>query len=71
MSCRRPFSAFSGHLRGPGGRAIRNGHSFGAYVNRVCDNVICEWIPRRRTATQPIDDDDFAELSRRKPARTS
>jgi RNA polymerase sigma-70 factor, ECF subfamily len=48
-------------LRGPEGSGIRNGHSFGAYVARVCDNVIFEWN-RGDKKTQPIDDDDLVKL---------
>jgi len=48
-------------LRAPGGGGIRNGHSFGAYVARVCDNVIFEWI-RGDMRVQPIDDDDLVKL---------
>lgn len=42
-------------LRGPEGSGIRNGHSLGAYVVRVCDNVIKEgW--RRDKRTDPLDE---------------
>jgi RNA polymerase sigma-70 factor (ECF subfamily) len=47
-------------LRGPGG-GIRNGHSFGAYVLAICNNVIFEWN-RGDKKTQPIDDDDLVKL---------
>ena len=47
-------------LRVPGG-GIRNGHSFGAYVLAICNNVIFEWN-RGDKKTQPIDDDDLAKL---------
>ena len=49
------------NLRGAGGREIRDGRSFGAYVARVCDNVIFEWN-RGDKRTQPIDDDDLVAL---------
>ena len=48
-------------LSGPEGGGIRNGHSFGAYVSRVCDNVIFEWI-RGEKRVQPIDDADLVKL---------
>jgi RNA polymerase sigma-70 factor (ECF subfamily) len=43
-------------LRGPGGREIRNGHSFGAFVLTVCNNVILEFY-RQAKRTEPIDDE--------------
>src|SRR5207248_494768 len=49
------------NLRGTGGREIRDGRSFGAYVVRVCDNVIFEWN-RGDKRTQPIDDEDLVNL---------
>jgi len=48
-------------LRGAGGREIRDGRRFGAYVARVCDNVIFEWN-RGDKRTQPIDDADLVNL---------
>jgi RNA polymerase sigma-70 factor (ECF subfamily) len=48
-------------LHGPEGSGIRNGHSFGAYVLKVCDHVIFEWI-RGERRVQPIDDDDLVKL---------
>jgi RNA polymerase sigma-70 factor, ECF subfamily len=42
-------------LRGPTDSGIRNGHSLGAYVVRVCDNVIKEGY-RRDKRTDPLDD---------------
>lgn len=48
-------------LRNPAGGGIRNGHSFGAYVARVCDNVISEWN-RGERRVQPIDDDDLVKM---------
>jgi RNA polymerase sigma-70 factor (ECF subfamily) len=44
-----------------GDSEIRNGHSFGAYVLAICNNVIFEWN-RGDKKTQPIDDDDLVKL---------
>jgi RNA polymerase sigma-70 factor (ECF subfamily) len=43
-------------VRGPGGGGIRNGHSFGAYVLSICNNVIFESY-RQIKRTEPIDDE--------------
>jgi RNA polymerase sigma-70 factor (ECF subfamily) len=48
-------------LRDPASGGIRNGHSFGAYVARVCENVIFEWI-RGDRRVQPIDDNELLKL---------
>lgn len=42
------------NLRGSG-REVRNGHSFGAYVVRICDNFIREGYRREKT-TDPLDE---------------
>jgi len=48
-------------LGNPVGDGIRNGHSFGAYVFRVCGNIVSEWN-RGERRVQPIDDADLVKL---------
>jgi RNA polymerase sigma-70 factor (ECF subfamily) len=42
-------------LRGPGGGEIRQGHSFGAFVLKVCNNIVLEGY-RRDRRTDPLDE---------------
>jgi RNA polymerase sigma-70 factor, ECF subfamily len=49
------------NLRGAGSNEIRNGHSFGAFVLGVCNNVILE-TNRGDKRTEPIEDEHLAEL---------
>src|SRR5947208_14709764 len=49
------------NLRGSGGSEIRNGHSFGAFVLGVCNNVIFE-TNRGDKRTEPIEDEHLAGL---------
>jgi RNA polymerase sigma-70 factor (ECF subfamily) len=49
------------NLRGGSGSEIRNGHSFGAFVLGICNNVILEWN-RGDKRTEPIEDEHLAGL---------
>ncbi|MEA2766159.1 MAG: polymerase sigma-70 factor, subfamily [Gemmatimonadaceae bacterium] len=55
-------------LRGPGDSEIRQGHSFGAFVLRVCNNIVLEHY-RRVKRTEPLSDAHVESLTTEEDAR--